>query len=315
MKKMFLFFIMLLTLTILSSCTFSQSLQYDIITTLFPQYDIAKTLGQEDFNVYNVLPIGASPHSYEITSKDIESISNASLFLYTSDAVEPWVKKLILTSTTVVNVFERVEENVELYIDEEHVNNHDHDGEDPHYWTHPLGLLEMVQIIKSEMIALRSDLTELIESRAAELTSSLEAEFDLLNVGLENLNLLEPTLYIAGHNALAYYADYFNLHIESMFPDFIPDAELTSAQLESFMNVIQSNQVSYFFVEPYFQEQPLAAQLIQNALSELNYSVRFEQIYQFHNVGSVEILNNDTLLTLLAHNRLNILESLGQNNG
>jgi hypothetical protein len=81
------------------------------------------------------------------------------------------------------------------------------------------------------------------------------------------------------------------------------------------MNIIQSNQVSYFFVEPYFEEQPLAAQLIQNALGELNYSVRFEQIYQFHNVGSVEILNNDTLLTLLAHNRLNILESLGQNNG
>ena len=173
----------------------------------------------------------------------------------------------------------------------------------------------MVQIIKSDMISIRPDLTEVLETRAIELITSLEAEFDLFEIGLESLNLTEPTLYIAGHNALAYYADYFGLHIESMFPDFIPDAELTSAQLESFMNIIQSNQVSYFFVEPYFEEQPLAAQLIQNALGELNYSVRFEQIYQFHNVGSVEILNNDTLLTLLAHNRLNILESLGQNNG
>ena len=108
MKKLFLLFTTLSSIVILSSCTLSQSLQYDIITTLFPQYDIARTLGQEDFNVYNVLPVGASPHSYEITSQDIESISNASLFFYTSDAIEPWVSNLILTNTTVVNLLERV---------------------------------------------------------------------------------------------------------------------------------------------------------------------------------------------------------------
>lgn len=321
MKKITLLVVSLISTVLLASCTLSSNLEYDIVTTLFPQYDIARTLGEDDFNVYNVLPLGASPHTYEITSQDMERISNASVFLYTSDDVEPWAKNLLLDNTLSINLLERIEESVELHIEHEDEvvddhddhDDHDHEGEDPHYWSHPLALIEMVDIIKDEMIAIRADLTSEIQSRATELKNELQSEFDLLETELERLSLTEPTLYIAGHNALAYYAEYFNIHIESLFPDFIPDAELTSAQIETFMSIIKTNQVSYFFVEPYFDNQPLAAELIKDALEQEGYTVSFEQIYQLHNIGSVELQNEDTLLSLLALNRINIISSLEQN--
>jgi zinc transport system substrate-binding protein len=68
--------------------------ELSIITTLYPQYDFARTIAPEA-EVEFLLPAGTEPHSYEPTPKDIESIRNADLFIYTGESMEPWVEDLI----------------------------------------------------------------------------------------------------------------------------------------------------------------------------------------------------------------------------
>lgn len=320
MKKLFIFMMTLVTTISLASCQ-SDAEAYDFVTTMFPQYDIAVSLAGDDFTVFNVLPLGASPHSYEVTSQDIETMTLSKTLIYTSDTIEPWVLDLNLGDTTIVNLLHEVEKVVTFdFIDtheheDEHVDDHedDHEGVDPHYWTHPLALLEMVEVIAKQMIDMKPELETTILSRSQSLKESFEAEFKLLSDALESFYLSEPKIYVAGHNAVAYYAHYFDIHVESLFVDFVPDAELTSAQLDTFMNIIKNDQVSYFFIEPLFDAQPLAANTIVDGLSNDGYTIQYEELYQFHNIGQNELENEETLLTLLAHNRTKILISLEEN--
>lgn len=74
--------------------TSSTDSEVSIITTLYPQYDFARTIAP-DAEVKLLLPAGIEPHSYEPTPRDIESIQNADLFIYTGEEMEPWVEDFV----------------------------------------------------------------------------------------------------------------------------------------------------------------------------------------------------------------------------
>lgn len=66
-----------------------------IVTTLFPQYDFAKAIGQDKVEVTLLLPSGVEAHSYEPTPRDIVTIQGADLFIYTGEVMEPWAHKTL----------------------------------------------------------------------------------------------------------------------------------------------------------------------------------------------------------------------------
>ncbi|MDA0871864.1 MAG: metal ABC transporter substrate-binding protein, partial [Firmicutes bacterium] len=124
MKKTLTIITLLFTTFILASC--QETERYDVVTTLLPQYDMATYIAGDDLTVHNILPFGTSPHAFEITSNDRQMIETSSLFIYTSNTLENWVKDLTFTNT--------VSLNLELELNVEH-NHHeeDHDGhEDEH---------------------------------------------------------------------------------------------------------------------------------------------------------------------------------------
>ncbi len=103
-KKYILVMMMLISAMLLASCQNKDRDVYQIVTTLFPQYDIAKAIVGDEMSVKNVLPFGTDPHSYEITSKDRQYIESSELFIYTSDELENWVDDISLTQTLVLNL-------------------------------------------------------------------------------------------------------------------------------------------------------------------------------------------------------------------
>ena len=101
MKKILNLGILVLVLGLLAGCTATQPDKYktsgkvQIITTLFPQYDFAKAIGQDKVEVMLLLPPGVEAHSYEPTPKDIVAIQEADLFIYTGEGMEPWAHKTL----------------------------------------------------------------------------------------------------------------------------------------------------------------------------------------------------------------------------
>src|SRR5690349_5102900 len=66
-----------------------------VVTTLFPVYDMARAIGGKKADVVLLLPPGMEPHNFEPRPDDILRINRAGLFIYTNRYMEPWAEKLI----------------------------------------------------------------------------------------------------------------------------------------------------------------------------------------------------------------------------
>jgi zinc transport system substrate-binding protein len=312
MKKILTMMTLLFTTMILASC--QETAKYDVVTTLLPQYDMAKAIAGDDLSVYNILPFGTSPHTFEITSKDRQMIETSSLFIYTSDTLENWVNDITLNTTVSLNL--ELELNVEHHDhddhDEAHEDDHDdhddahEDDHDVHYWTNPETMKDMVNVILDHLIEIKPDLASTFTLRAESYVTQLNGYIDELHTFLEKYINDDIHLYIAGHNAMAEFGDYFNIEIISLFPNFIPDAELSSLELTTFISELNEHEIKAFFIEPLFDSEPLAAQTIKATLDAQNQPTSFYELHQFHNMSADDFNNNLSLFDIFENNIENI---------
>ena len=314
MKKHILVIMMMLSAMLLASCQNNDRDVYQIVTTLFPQYDIAKAIVGNEMSVKNVLPFGTDPHSYEITSKDRQYIESSELFIYTSDALENWVDDISLTQTLVLNLELELDLEHHDHAHEEHDKEHD-DEHDVHFWTNPHTIEDMVNVILAHLIEIKPSSADLFTENANAYIETLESHVADLESFLTAYNNDTLTLYIAGHNAMAEFGEYFGLDIVSLFPDFIPDAELSSLELSSFMDALINNNIKAFFIEPVFDQEPLAAITIQSALLEQNLTVSYYELHQFHNISQQDSENNVTLFDIFENNIHHIKLVIEENYG
>ncbi len=313
-KKYILVMMMLISAMLLASCQNKDRDVYQIVTTLFPQYDIAKAIAGNEMSVKNVLPFGTDPHSYEITSIDRQYIESSELFIYTSDELEKWVDDISLTQTLVLNLELELDLEHHNHAHEEHDDDHDEEH-DVHFWTNPHTMEDMVTVILAHLIEIKPSSADLFKENANAYIETLESHVADLESFLSNYNNDTLTLYIAGHNAMAEFGEYFGLDIVSLFPDFIPDAELSSLELSSFMDALIINNIKAFFIEPVFDQEPLAAITIQSALLEQNQTVSYYELHQFHNISQQDFENNVTLFDIFDNNIQNIKLVIEENYG
>ena len=313
-KKYILVMMMIISAMLLASCQNKDRDVYQIVTTLFPQYDIAKAIAGNEMSVKNVLPFGTDPHSYEITSIDRQYIESSELFIYTSDELENWVDDISLTQTLVLNLELELDLEHHDHADEEH-DDHADEEHDVHFWTNPHTMEDMVNVILAHLIEIKPSSADLFTENANAYIETLESHVADLESFLSNYNNDTLTLYIAGHNAMAEFGEYFGLDIVSLFPDFIPDAELSSLELSSFMDALIINNIKAFFIEPLFDQEPLAAITIQSALLEQNQTVSYYELHQFHNISQQDFENNVTLFDIFDNNIQNIKLVIEENYG
>ncbi|MBO2945141.1 zinc ABC transporter substrate-binding protein [Paenibacillus sp. F411] len=105
----------------------------NVITTFYPIYEFARTIGGEDANVINLLPTGVEAHDWTPRSQDIIQTSKAQLFLYNGAGMEGWVPGFLkgLDQDSQVKPVE-VSQGIDLIYtneDDGHQHGHDHGGE------------------------------------------------------------------------------------------------------------------------------------------------------------------------------------------
>lgn len=92
-----------------------------IICTLFPQYDFARQIYGDEADVRMLLAPGQESHMYDPTPQDMIEISNADMFIYTGDEMEPWAAQIV-ESLDGVKVLD-LSKYVDLESEEEHEEN------------------------------------------------------------------------------------------------------------------------------------------------------------------------------------------------
>lgn len=216
-----------------------------------------------------LIPNGIDPHEWEPSAKDVEAINRASLVVANGLNLEEGLDSILDTAESPVfyatdhiealemgddshahddHDDEHGDEHSDDHDDEhgdEHGDEHDHDGGDPHFWTDPLAVAEVVEHLAEELTTVGLDVAERAEALIADL-NALDTEVR------ESLSAIpvEDRVMITGHVSMAYFAAHYGFELlGSIVPSLSSSAEATAANLTELKEAIAAEGVSVIFAE------------------------------------------------------------------
>src|SRR5690554_3624290 len=283
MKKLFLLLLMLIFGLV--ACVNPK--EADIVTTMYIQYDIATNIAQDKMSVSMLVAPGAEVHGYEPSSRDIEAIKKAKLFIYTSLEMDAWIKDpdTLIGESTIAMDLSKAYQYEEEHSHKDNMSfrnsslHHDHD--DLHYWTDPVIFLALINAILEEIVEIDPDNEEFYKENAHKYYD------EILDLHHDFEDFIHPdhnnsSIYFAGHNAMGSFAKRYNINIVALSDTSNPDADLTIAQLEALINEIKSNNAKFLFIEEL--KEPKVAKTIQRQLAGEDYELNLLLLHGYHNI-------------------------------
>lgn len=300
-----------------------------VITTLFPEYDIVKALAGDNVNVRMLMPPGSESHSYEPTPKDIVDIQNADVFIYTSEAMEPWVEKLLDQAgpkTIIVEAAKDVHHFTEEEMglgelahehEEEHseeanatgeantageAEDHDHEVVDPHVWMDPANMVIMSKTINEALKKASPDLASDLDSKLATYTEALnKVDKDYTEV-LKSVEHRE--IVFAGHFALGYLAKKYDIHVHSPYEGFSPDTEPAPQKIAEMVDFMKAENQKVVYYEELID--PKIARIISSETG-----AEMVMLHAAHNLSKEELDSGLTYVKIMEQNLEKLKKGFG----
>lgn len=200
-----------------------------------------------------LIPNGVDPHEWEPSAKDVEAVNKATLVIANGLNLEEGLDDVL--DGAEAPVFLAAEHITRLIAADDHADEHtdehadedgdDHDGGDPHFWTDPVAVADVVEHLAEELAAVGIDVTSRAEAMIDDLTA-LDADV------VEMLSVIpsDDRVMITGHVSMAYFAARYDIELlGSVVPSLSTSAEATAANLSDLKDVIADEGVSVIFAE------------------------------------------------------------------
>lgn len=231
-----------------------------VAATIFPIYDISRTIAGDSVDVVLVLPPGASPHSYEPSPEGIKNLQGSDALFMIGHGIDNWSTSMAnsagiehqITVDKNVQLKEMIEEH---HHDEEEDHEHEEplDGMDPHYWLS----MENAEGIATQV---RDELSTLYPEYAEDFNKNHKTYLEKLNeVNVElsaKISALPNKNIATFHNAYGYFSESYGLTVVTTFEEF-PGEEPTPEYLREFTATIEEHEVTVIFSEPQFSTRSL----------------------------------------------------------
>ena len=312
-----LFIVLMVTVMVvagLAGCTRQEhksSVKLQVVTTLFPLYDFARTIAGERAEVTMLLPPGMEPHSFEPKPNDIIRISKAGLFIYTNHYMEPWAEKILkgldLQKLRVVDAGQGVS-----YLKASAEEEHGHEGHgshavdehaavmDPHIWLDFGNAALMVDTIMNGFVAADPANTEYYRTHAAELKGSLTALDQRYRDALSSCST--RVFLHGGHYTFGYLARRYALEYRSL-SGLSSESEPSAARMAAMVRQIRSSGVRYLFAE-----ELLSPRLTETLANEAGVAVL--KLHGAHNLGKDDFERGIGFIGLMEQNLVNLRKGL-----
>lgn len=293
-----------------SASTPEQSDKPKVAATIFPLYDLTRTIAGDTVDVALILPPGASPHTYDASPEDLKNIQNAEAVFMIGNGLDDWSQELAQSAgvSNIVVVDQMVtlqdfaeydehhddEEAHEDEVEHEEEDGHAHEGTDPHYWLSVDNAIGMASQITEELTALYPENAQIYDDNFA----ALEQELIALDEELVELFSSKKSNEIATfHNAWGYFATSYDLSVVTTFEEF-PGESPSPEYLKEFSEKVTEYNLSTVFTEP-----QLATKALDPIAQDLNVSIMV-----IDPIGGVDGLTSYS--DLLRYNGLQISKSL-----
>ncbi len=265
-----------------------------IVTSLYPQYDFARSIVGDKADVILILPPGVESHSFEPTPQDMVTLQNADLFLYTGKEMEPWAYKLTgsidakIVDLSVGITMMDLEEHEELV--------------DPHIWTDPNLAIIMVENISTSLKEIDEKNADYYEANANTLKQAL---VDLDTEIKETLSkTTSKTILSGGHFAFGYFVKRYGLKHMSPYEGFSPDAEPTPKKIVALIETINETDAKAIFYEELINPK------VSRVISE-ETDIEMLLLHGAHNVTKEEFEAGKSYITFMKENLERLKIGLG----
>lgn len=169
-----------------------------VAATIYPLYDIARTVAGDRARAVLLLPPGASPETFELSPGAARELQRSAILFAVGHGIDEWALDAAQNAAPVI-----VDRGVALRMLDE-------DEEDPHYWLDPANARVIARTMADALSDANPDGAESYRNNAARLQEDLEVLEREMREGAPELRGLPV---IAAHDAWGYFAEVVGLEI------------------------------------------------------------------------------------------------------
>lgn len=272
-----------------------------VVATLFPQYDFARAIAGDKAQIELLLPPGADCHSFDPSLRDVTKITEADVFIYTGEELEPWTAAVI--DTLPENKLLDVSKSVDVICAGDHEEDgHEHgSGVDPHIWTSP----ENAKLIALSIATALSDADPDNADYYQQNLTAYIGQLDYLDENIREAVESSPRkkLYFGGKFSFRYFVNEYGLDYESLYDSCSESAEPGAKKLKEMTDEMKADSVPVILY-PELAEPKAAKSIAENtgAAARLFHSC--------HNVSKEDFDAGRTYLEIMYDNLEVLKEAL-----
>lgn len=280
----------------------------DIVCTVFPQYDLARSVAGDvpGVNIKMLIGAGQESHDYDPSSKDIAAVHDCDIFVYTGGESDSWVRDMLESVDTenksVISLMETVDpleaETVEGMETEEHDHDHDHGAidrveYDEHVWTSPKNAAKFTEAICEAMIGHMPDSAEAFcanrDAYLAEL-NELDSAFKEIVEGVQ-----DPTIVVADRFPLLYFCREYGIKYYAAFSGCAASTEPSSKTVQFLIEKVKEKNIPAVF------KMDLSAGNVADTVAE-GTGAEVLTFYSCHTVSADDLEAGETYVSLMKKN-------------
>jgi len=223
----------------------------NVTVTNFPPYDFVRQIVLDRVNLTMLLPPAAESHSFEPSPKDIITIQNSDIFIYTGGESDSWADRILESMNTdkmrILSMIETVDA-VEEEIVEGMEEGDEEEGETPydeHVWTSPRNAILIVNAITELLCETDSANAAFFRQNAQNYTNQLY-ELDKQFLSVVN-GAKRKVIVFADRFPFRYFADAYGLSYFAAFPGCSTETEPSVATVTFLVKKIRAEKIPVVF--------------------------------------------------------------------
>jgi zinc transport system substrate-binding protein len=240
-----------------------------VLVEVAPLISLVQPLVGEGVEVRAIVPVGTSPHGYQLSPGDARALASAAMVISIGPMLDPGIARAIERQTPSDRVFDLasalgIDAGDHTGHDHSHDDHDDHDEHcdhavDPHLWLDPELMLRLVDLLP-EALRSRGMAAEDADERARAVREEIAGVRDAY---AQRLAPFAGRAIITHHNAFQRIADRYGLTVAQVVRP-VAVVEPTPGDLSRVLDAATTHRVGAIFIEPQYPDalpRRIAAQL------------------------------------------------------
>lgn len=225
--------LILVTASTLAACggsADSASGETQVVAAFYPLAEAARWVGGDLVSVTDLTPPGAEPHDLELTSKQVDAISDADLAIVTGGAFQPSVEDAARQRSAPTLIA---------------IKSPGIMGNDPHVWLDPRAMALVVNSTAEALAKVDAPHAKTYKNRAIAANKRLDALDLEMATGLANC---DRRVIVTSHDAFDRLGKRYGIKVESI-AGFSPEEDPNPRRIAELADLVKKDGVTVIFTE------------------------------------------------------------------